>query len=569
LIALIVLGRFLERRAKHRTGDALRSIRALQAPTALLGSDNDDESAEEIHVSLVEVGDLLRVLPGARVPVDGVVVRGSTTVDEAMVTGEARPVVKQIDSALIGGTSNIDGFVLMRAVHRADESMVAHIAALMSDAQATKPQIQLLADRIAVRFVPIVVALALAVFGIWLSLTGSGFVAVDDRSAHWAVFSARFAIALLVVSCPCAVALAAPTVVVVACGIAAQHGLLLKNGASIEQLHRVTDVFFDKTGTVTVGKPQLVGVHAVGIKKRRLLNIVAACESGSEHALARGIVDGCRTQLANEAKAVGVRSFRAVPGGGVVCEIDDDEKTLVIGTPQLLLAEAQIELSDEQLNCLDKSINTVVYVALGGRFVGALALADVVRDEAASVVRWLGERHNIAVWLVSGDDQQATSAVAAAVGIDAVRAIGRASPANKAERVKQLQATGRIVMHVGDGVNDAVALTQANVGCAMASSTDVAASAADVVLLKDDLRDIVCLLALARSAVWRIRINLAWAFVYNLAAMPLAAGAFYPLGSVSIPPAWAGASELLSSLPVLLASLLLYRFKPPTIVSKR
>jgi len=568
LIALIVLGRFLERRAKHRTGDALRSIRALQSPTALLDGGDEESGGAEVHISLVDVGDRLRVLPGARVPVDGVVVSGSTTVDEAMVTGEARPVVKEVDSALIGGTSNIDGCVVMRATRRADESMVAHIAALMTDAQASKPSIQLLADRVASRFVPAIVTLAVVVFGIWLALTGTGTVVLDSDEPHWAVFSARFAIALLVVSCPCAVALATPTVMTVACGVAARFGMLVKDGAAVEQLHRVTDVIFDKTGTVTVGKPTLVDVYvrASGdAARRRLLQAVVAAERGSEHALARGLVAGCSALLGDGAAALEASEFRAIAGRGVVCVVDGGVGAVVVGTPELLRDEARVELSDKQLRCLDRSVNTVVFVAIGGQFAGALALADAVRDEATAVVRWLRERRSVNVWLVSGDDVAATHAAARTVGLDEQRVVARASPADKAERVKQLQAGGAVVVHVGDGVNDAVALIQANVGVAMASSTDVAASAADIVLLKDDLRDIVTLLALARSAVWRVRANLLWAFLYNLTAMPLAAGVFYGLGDVHIPPAWAGASELLSSLPVVVASLLLYRFKAPRV----
>lgn len=586
LLALIVIGRWLEKRAKHKTGQALRSIRGLQAPSATLIKDVGDDSGRTIDCALIDAGDLLRLVPGDRVPVDGVVVRGTTTVDEAMVTGESRPQVKQVDSKLIGGTSNIDGCVVMRAEAGVQESTVAQIVQLMSDAQDTKPSVQLLADKIASVFVPVIMVLALVVFGIWLALVyGSTLIEVEPN-VNPAVFAMRFAIALLVVSCPCAVALAAPTVVVVAAGVAARHGLLLKNGESLERLHRVTDVLFDKTGTITRGELRVVAICAVSAKGRtkavvpsdelddasaRLLDLCASAENGSEHSLARGIEASAKRHLPNWT-ARATSGFRAVPGQGVVCEIDG-VGSVVVGTPQLLEAEAGVEV-DEPLSMRRRLCevagdlsSTIVYVSVAGSLVGALALADTIRPEAAAVIKWLTERRRVRVWMVTGDNEHAATAMANVAGVANERVVAGVSPAGKAEHVRALQANGGVVCHVGDGVNDAVALTQADIGLAMSSGTDVASSAADIVLMKNDLRDVVVLLDLARAAVWRIRINLGWAFIYNLLAMPLAAGAFYPLGRVALEPGLAGASELLSSLPVVLCSVLLARYRPPSVAT--
>lgn len=447
---------------------------------------------------------------------------------------------------------------------------------------------------------PIIIVLSLVIFGLWLALIYATTL-IDTGGVHGAVYAMRFAIALLVVSCPCALALAVPPVVVVGAGVAARYGLLIKDGRAFEQLQRLTDIFFDKTGTITRGKPRVVAlctpnktkkskkgaatskkpsyaVLAVGTSgslgddnaARELLDICASIEAGSEHPLARGIVLAAKELLGAAWKSRETGEFRAIVGQGVECEIGGEQMRL--GTPELLAAQADCDVGDPAI--VEKAVReaigdetgeqslSIVFASIGRRLLGAIALADVPRPEAAAVVRWLVEKRGVNVWLVTGDNASAAQCAARAVGIAPARVVASVSPAAKAEHVRKLQASGAVVCHVGDGVNDAVALTQADVGIAMSSGADVASSAADVVLLKEGLRDVMVLVDVARAVVLRIRINLSWAFIYNLLAIPIAAGAFEPLNFV-LPPSLAGLSELLSSLPVIVVALLLYRYSAP------
>jgi Cu+-exporting ATPase len=453
------------------------------------------------------------------------------------------------------------------------------------------------ADRVAAWFVPIIVVVSFAIFGLWLALIYATTL-IDTGGIHGAVYAMRFAIALLVVSCPCAVALSVPPVVVVGAGVAARSGLLVKDGRAFEQLQRITDIFFDKTGTITLGKPRVVAlctpnkkkskktankkaaaaykVLAVGdgpiddMSARELLDVCASVEAGSEHPLARGIVLSAKEHLGAGWERRATAEFRAIAGQGVECDVGGERAH--VGTPQLLAEQAHCDVGDTAAveSAARSAIGdeagelslTIVYASVAGRLLGAIVLADMPRPESAAVVRWLADKRGVTVWLVTGDNASAAQCAARAVGISAANVVAAVSPAGKAEHVRKLQANGAVVCHVGDGVNDAVALTQADIGVAMSSSTDVASSAADVVLLKDGLRDIVVLVDIARAVVLRIRINLSWSFIYNMIAIPIAAGAFQPLSFV-LPPALAGLAELLSSLPVIVVAILLYRYSAP------
>jgi Cu+-exporting ATPase len=464
--------------------------------------------------------------------------------------------------------------------------------------QTSKPNAQLIADRVAAWFVPIIVVVSLAIFGLWLALIYATSL-IDTGGVHGAVYAMRFAITLLVVSCPCAVALSVPPVVVVGAGVAARNGLLVKDGRAFEQLQRITDIFFDKTGTITRGKPRVVALCTPKIAKlkrkmrkplkykvfaldeqpdgvredaaaRELLDLCASVEAGSEHPLARGIVLAAKEHLGEAWERRVTAEFRAIAGQGVECDVDGARAH--VGTPQLLAEQALCDVGDTAaaekaartaIGDLSGELSlTIVYACVGRRLLGAIVLADMPRPESAAVVRWLTDKRGINVWMVTGDNASAAQCAARAVGIAPSNVVASVSPAGKAEHVRKLQSEGAVVCHVGDGVNDAVALTQADIGIAMSSSTDVASSAADVVLLKDGLRDIVVLVDVARAVVLRIRINLSWSFVYNLTAIPIAAGAFQPLSFV-LPPALAGLAELLSSLPVIIVALLLYRYSAP------
>jgi len=528
VVALILLGRFLESRAKRGTTGAIRALMKLRPETARVLSDDGTEI--EIPAAQVKSGDVVVIRPGERVPVDGEVVFGQSAMDESLLTGESLPVLKSIDDFVTGGAINADGLVRVKATNVGQNSTLSHIINLIQNAQSSKAPVQRLVDKIAAIFVPIVVAIA--------ALTWIGWVLAG---AGWEVGLIN-AVTVLVIACPCALGLATPTAIMVGTGIAAKHGILIKDAEALENAHRVTTVIFDKTGTLTQGKPKLVAIE--GADKDALLQLAATAQQGSEHPLARAVLDAARdVQLAP------LDSFTAHPGHGVEARFADH--VLRIGNRAFMgsLSTADFELAAQGF---EDQGNTVMWVQDGEKVSGFIAVGDVARDTSRAAIAGL-KILNIRPIMLTGDNGRTAHAMAATLGLEDV--IAEVLPDGKSGEVERLQATGSIVAMVGDGVNDAPALAQANVGMAMGSGADVAMHSAAITLMRSDPTLVADALSVSGATVRKIRQNLFWAFFYNVIALPLAAAGV-------LTPAIAGAAMAMSSVSVVSNSLLLKRWKP-------
>ncbi|RLN83434.1 hypothetical protein BBJ28_00010639 [Nothophytophthora sp. Chile5] len=566
LVTLILVGRYVETLAKARASNSVDALLRIQAKTAIL-LEEDGEKESYIDVVLVQRDDLLKVLPGTRVPTDGVVVGGASSVDESMVTGEARKVPKEPGAIVIGGSTNSQGVLTMRVTHTLHESLLARMVRLVGEAQASRGVRQSIADAVATYFTTFIIVLAVGMFALWYALASGGHV--DTRGWAPFPFALRFAITVLVISCPCAISLAVPTAVMVAITKGSQVGVLFKGGRVLEALEDVDVVVFDKTGTLTTARLGVADVFTAteNVNVTQLWRYVAAAESGSEHAIGKALVVHAEEQIQGSIvdKAQG---FEAVPGCGVRCIVGSADVRL--GSLTWLQQETHSDRDALKVSVAFHEANKrfqaqgciVVFVAIDNTLEAAIALRDAPRPEARRVIEEL-KREGIQPWIVTGDQRGTALSVAAALGIPEGSVLADTLPHQKVDKVRLLQSLGRRVAFVGDGVNDAPALATADVGVALGAGTDVALEAADVVLVKDDLRDLLNARALSRATNSRIKHNFAWGFMYNLLMMPLACGALYaPLG-LWIPPALAGLSELLSSVPVILFSLLLNLWKPP------
>merc|ERR1711991_396790 len=589
LITFIIGGKYLETKAKGRTSQAIESLLSLQPPSAILIT--RDGTEEEIDVELVEVDDVLKVLPGANVPVDGILLEGATTsVDESMVTGEALPVSKSAGDVLIGGTINQTGSVRMRVTHVGSDTALSRIVQLVQDAQTSKPAIQALADKISGYFVPAVIAIALVTLGVWLVLLYSGAVPASwvpsNRSRF--LFAFLFAISVLVIAGPCALGLATPTAIMVGTGVGASYGVLIKGGTALEAAHSIDAVLFDKTGTLTHGKPVVTESFilpfndwypgeslspnnnvSLGVPSW-FGSIVVAAESLSEHPLAKAMVAHGEDVLGTDVLTVESSAFRAATGRGIQVTLDSSQSGLqflcLIGN-RTWMTENNVTIPhevDASAQRLEGEGKTCMFVSVDSNLAGMVAVADTARPESRSVIAHL-EAAGTLVWMVTGDNERTALAIARDLGIAPDRVFSQVLPADKADRVADLQARGRKVAMVGDGINDAPALTKADLGVAIGAGTDVAIESADMVLMKSNLADVVIALDLARVTYNRIRHNFFWAFVYNCVGIPIAAGVFFPLVRVTLPPAVAGAAMALSSVSVVLSSLWLKRYKAPQI----
>ncbi|HSH70435.1 MAG TPA: copper-translocating P-type ATPase, partial [Deferrisomatales bacterium] len=542
LIAFILLGKTLEAVAKGKTSAAIKELMGLQPKTARVLRDGEEL---EIPVDEVEVGDRVRVRPGEKIPVDGRLTEGTSAVDESMLTGESLPVDKGPGDTVIGATVNKTGSFWFEATRVGRETALAQIVHLVEQAQGSKAPIQNLADRISAVFVPAVVAIAMLAFHAWMTPAGA------ELTMALSAF-----VAVLIIACPCALGLATPTAVMVGTGKGAEMGILIKGAEALQRTGDVRAVVFDKTGTLTRGEPKLTDAVAVGSGSAdELLALAAAVEAGSEHPLGEAVVRAAAEKKLNLPAA---SEFGAAPGKGVRARVGDHE--VLVGTDRYL-AESGI---DPQTLAIEKERRegegkTALCVAVDGRAVGLLAVADTVKEHSAAAVAAL-KKGGIQVVLLTGDNRRTAEAIGRQVGID--RVLAEVLPADKARQVQALQAEGLIVAMVGDGINDAPALTQADVGIAIGSGTDVAIESADIVLVKDDLRDVVRAMDLSRFTMRTIRQNLFWAFVYNAVGIPLAAGAFYPFTGWLLNPMFAGAAMALSSVSVVSNSLLMRRFRP-------
>ncbi|HXH24001.1 MAG TPA: heavy metal translocating P-type ATPase [Vicinamibacterales bacterium] len=540
ITVLVLLGQVLELRARGRTTAAIRSLLGLAPKTARRIRDGVEE---EVPLPLVAVGDLLRVRPGEKVPVDGVVVEGRTAVDESMVTGEPIPVEKEPGARVTGGTINGTGSIIMRAERVGGDTLLAQIVRMVGEAQRSRAPIQRLADRIAAWFVPAVVAVAVVSFVAWA-------VWGPEPRLAMALVSA---VAVLIIACPCALGLATPMAIMVGTGRGAQAGVLVRNAEAIERLEQVDTLVVDKTGTLTEGKPRLTDVVAApGFTDTEVLRLAAAVEQGSEHPLAAAIVAAAR------ARGVGIpqaADFESHTGRGVSGVVEG--RRVVLGNAALV-QEAGADLGGlgERADALRGEGATVMFVAVDGRIAGMLAVSDPIKPSTPEAIERL-HREGLRIVMVTGDNRRTAEAVARRLGIDEVRA--DVLPAQKREIVRQLQREGRRVAMAGDGVNDAPALAEAAVGIAMGTGTDVAMESAGITLVKGDLRGIVRARRLSRATMRNVRQNLFLAFIYNAVGVPVAAGVLYPVLGLLISPIWASAAMTLSSLSVIGNALRLNR----------
>jgi Cu+-exporting ATPase len=536
IVALVLAGRFMEARARAHTGDAIRALLALGARTARVRRPGGAE--EDVPIEQLKVGDVILVRPGETIATDGLVLAGASAVDESMLTGESIPVERTAGDEVTGGTLNTTGALRIRALRVGTDTTLAQIVRLVEDAQASKAPIQRLVDNIAAVFVPIVFVIAGVTFVAWL-------VFGPDPRASYAL---NAFIAVLIIACPCALGLATPTAIMVGTGRGAARGILIKSAVALEAAQRIDTVAFDKTGTLTIGRPQVTDVLVCAdVGEDETIRLIASAELHSEHPLARAVLD-----LAHERGLVPSEpdTFEAVPGEGVRATVSGH--ALAVGNRAFALANGFAELGDAQLAHHENAGKTPLVATIDGKPLAILALADVPRAAAREAIAEL-KAMRLRTILVSGDTRRTAEAVARALGIDDVRA--EVKPEGKAAIVAELQRAGARVAMVGDGVNDAPALAQADLGIAIGSGTDVAIASAGIVLVGGDPRGVPRALRLARKTVGTIRTNLFWAFFYNVALIPLAAGAFYPLLRVLLSPIVAAGAMAISSVTVVTNSL--------------
>jgi Cu+-exporting ATPase len=543
ITTLVLMGQVLELRARSRTNTAIQKLLGLAPNSARIV--NDDGTEEDLPLEEVKPGDTLRIRPGEKIPVDGTVIEGESNVDESMVTGEPVSVAKSKDDKLIGATVNGTGSLLMRAEKVGSDTLLAQIVRMVADAQRSRAPIQKLADIVASYFVPAVVGVAAVAFVVWW-VWGP-----EPRLAHAVVN----AVAVLIIACPCALGLATPISIMVGTGRGALAGVLIKNAEALEIMEKIDTLVVDKTGTLTEGKPKLVAVHAeTGFGEDEMLRMVASLERGSEHPLAEAIVQGAQAKGIELVKA---NSFQSITGKGVTGEVDGHK---VAAGNMKLLEDLDVSTGDVSEKADKQRVKgmTVMLVAIDGHLAGLIGVADPVKDATGEAIRDL-HAEGIRVIMLTGDSNATAKAVADQLGIDQVHA--EVSPEQKAEVIKKLQADGYIVAMAGDGINDAPALAQAHVGIAMGTGTDVAIESAGITLVKGDLRGIVKARRLSRATMRNIRQNLFFAFIYNVAGVPVAAGILYPFFGILLSPMIAAAAMSFSSVSVITNSLRLTRVK--------
>lgn len=539
VVTLVMLGKYLESRSKGKTSEAIRKLMELAPDVAVLLQDGEER---EIPVEQVHAGDLILVRPGSKVPLDGVVRQGASSVDESMLTGESIPVEKEAGDEVIGGSMNYNGAMQVEVTRVGSDTMLAKIIKLMEDAQGRKAPISKLADTVAGYFVPAVLAIAVIAAIVW-AVTG-----------HPAAFVLRIFVSVLVIACPCALGLATPTAIMVGTGLGAKYGILIKSGEALEITHKVEAVILDKTGTVTEGKPKVTDLISEGVSEEELLLLAASCEVPSEHPLGQAIVEGAK---ARGLKLREVAEFQSLTGKGIQAVYDG--KQVFIGNLRMV-EEQHLELGSyqKQAEMLAEQGQTPMFVIVEHRILGIVSVADTVKEtskEAIDKIRSMG----VKVYMLTGDNQRTAAYIGRQVGADEV--IAEVLPQDKASVVSGLQKEGKRVMMVGDGINDAPALAQADVGVAIGSGSDIAMESSDVVLMKSDLMDVYRAIRLSKATIRNIKENLFWAFIFNSCGIPVAAGVLYPFGGPLLNPILAGLAMSFSSVFVVTNALRLRTLK--------
>ena len=540
IVTLILMGRLLEARARSKTSGAIQALIGLQPKTARVLRDGKEE---DIPITEVRLGDNILVRPGEKVPVDGEVIDGGSSVDESMLTGEPLPVRKEAGDTVIGATLNKTGSFRLRATKIGKDTVLQQIVRLVQQAQGSKAPIQRMADLIAGYFVPVVICLAIATFVIWFDFSP------PETRLNMAVLTF---VSVLIIACPCALGLATPTAIMVGTGRGAQSGILIKGGEALETAHKLTTIVLDKTGTITRGVPSVTDIVAVGMDRRVLLQMAASAESGSEHPLGEAMVRSADEQGLARLPAV---DFNAIPGHGIEAVVDG--RKLLVGTA-LLLQERGLTTDQDAAHRLADEGKTPIFVAIDGAFAGIIAISDPVKEESAGAIKRLHDL-GLEVIMLTGDNKRTAEAIARRVGVDHV--VAEVLPEGKGEEIKKLQARGKVVAMVGDGINDAPALAQADVGIAMGSGTDVAIEAADITLVRGDLNGVISSIALSRATIANIKQNLFFAFFYNVLGIPIAAGLLYPMTGWLLSPIIASLAMALSSVSVVTNALRLRGFK--------
>ena len=540
IIALVLVGKFMEARAKSQTSAAIKALMGLQAKTArvLRGGVEAD-----IPLAQVRVGDIVIVRPGEKVPVDGVLTQGGSALDESMLTGESMPVQKQVGDAVIGATLNRTGSFQFRATRVGKDTALAQIVRMVQEAQGSKAPVQKLVDQVSSVFVPIVIVIALATFFVWWLVTGDPVQAMI------------FAVSVLVIACPCALGLATPTAIMVGTGTGAANGILIKNAEALERAAKLTTVVFDKTGTITQGQPAVTDIVTAG-DEAELLRLAGSVERGSEHPLGEAVVRAAQSRGLTLAQPEG---FAAIAGHGVSAAVEG--KQILIGSPRMMREQGiVIDRFAADIERLQGEAKTAVVVAVAGQALGVLGIADPVKSSSAAAIAALISQ-GVQVVMLTGDNRRTAEAIGRQVGLVPDQVIAEVLPEMKAAEVKRVQGAGGVVAMVGDGINDAPALAQADVGIAMGTGTDVAMETADVTLLRGDLRSVPQAIQLSRATMRTIRWNLFWAFIYNVIGIPLAAGVFYSLLVWQLSPIYAAAAMAFSSVFVVTNSLRLRGLK--------
>lgn len=539
ILTLITLGKYLEAVSKGKTSEAIKKLMGLAPKTATIIKNGKEVS---IPIEEVIVGDIILVKPGEKLPVDGEIIEGSTSIDESMLTGESIPVEKNIGSTVIGASINKAGFIKYKATKVGKDTALAQIVKLVEEAQGTKAPIAKMADIIAAYFVPTVMALAIIAAVGWL---------IAGEST---VFALTIFISVLVIACPCALGLATPTAIMVGTGKGAENGVLIKGGEALETTYKIDTIVFDKTGTITEGKPKVTDIICNGIKEEEVLVLAASAEKGSEHPLGEAIV---REAEDRSLEFKSLEHFKAVPGHGI--EVTIEGKDILLGNKKLMIENnINIESLHVESDRLATEGKTPMYIAINNKLSGIIAVADTVKENSKAAIEEL-KKMNVNVAMITGDNKKTAEAIAKSVGIDIV--LAEVLPEDKANEVKKLQKQNRKVAMVGDGINDAPALVQADVGIAIGSGTDVAIESADIVLMKSDLKDVVTAIRLSKATIKNIKENLFWAFGYNVLGIPVAMGVLHIFGGPLLNPMIAAAAMSFSSVSVLLNALRLKKFK--------